>query len=77
MDINTQGLAQGGEPASAHVVLLGLTRAALATESWLAAASFQQTTRVLSEAVLEGRTDYLRGLKENVMLGRLIPLVLV
>ncbi len=70
---NATIVAKGGQPATARVILLGLTRAALATESWLAAASFQHTTRVLTDAVLEGKTDYLVGLKENVMLGHLIP----
>jgi len=73
VDINAQVVAQGGNPAIAHPILLGLTRAALATESWLAAASFQQTNRVLTDAVLEGKTDHLVGLKENVILGKLIP----
>jgi DNA-directed RNA polymerase subunit beta' len=73
MEKNAHVAAEGGQPATACVVLLGLTRAALATESWLAAASFQYTTHVLTDAVLEGKTDYLVGLKENVMLGHLIP----
>ncbi len=73
VDSNARTMAQGGEPATASAVVLGLTRAALATESWLAAASFQQTTHVLTDATLEGRTDYLVGLKENVILGRRIP----
>jgi DNA-directed RNA polymerase subunit beta' len=73
MNINARTFAEGGEPAIAHVILLGLTRAALATQSWLAAASFQQTSRVLTDAALAGQTDYLVGLKENVILGRLIP----
>ncbi len=72
-DRNMQVFAQGGEPASAHVVLLGLVYATLAAESWLAAASFQQTNRILTDAALEGRVDYLRGLKENVILGKRIP----
>jgi len=70
---NAAIVAKGGQPATARVILLGLTRAALATESWLAAASFQHTTQVLTDAVLEGKTDHLVGLKENVMLGHLIP----
>jgi DNA-directed RNA polymerase subunit beta' len=70
---NAAIVAQGGQPATARVILLGLTRAALATESWLSAASFQHTTQVLTDAVLEGKTDHLVGLKENVMLGHLIP----
>jgi DNA-directed RNA polymerase subunit beta' len=72
-DINETVSAMGNEPATAHVVLLGLTQATLAAESWLAAASFQQTSRILTEAVLEGRTDHLQGIKENVILGKLIP----
>ena len=64
---------QGGKPASAEPLLLGITRASLSTESWLSAASFQETTRVLTEAACEGKEDKLRGLKENVIMGRLIP----
>jgi DNA-directed RNA polymerase subunit beta' len=63
----------GGNPATAQPILLGLTRAALATESFLAAASFQETSRVLTDAAVRGRVDHLRGLKENVILGKLIP----
>lgn len=70
---NERVLAQGGKPAVAEPVLLGITKAALITESWLSAASFQETTRVLTEASLAGKVDYLRGLKENVIIGRLIP----
>ncbi len=65
--------AQGGEPPIATPVLLGITRASLQTESFLASASFQETTRVLTEAAVNGKTDNLRGLKENVIIGRLIP----
>jgi len=72
-DINAKVLAEGGEPATAHIVLLGITRASLNTESWLAAASFQETTRVLTEAAVSGKVDRLRGLKENVIIGKLIP----
>lgn len=64
---------QGGKPASAEPLLLGITRASLSTDSWLSAASFQETTRVLTEAACEGKEDGLRGLKENVIMGRLIP----
>jgi DNA-directed RNA polymerase subunit beta' len=71
--INAQIVAEGGDPATAKIVLLGLTRAALATESWLAAASFQRTDSVLADAAIEGRIDRLVGLKENVILGKLIP----
>lgn len=70
---NERVLEQGGTPATAEPLLLGITRASLSTNSWLSAASFQETTRVLTEAACEGREDGLRGLKENVIMGRLIP----
>ena len=70
---NEKVLAAGGEPASAQQVILGVTRRALHTESWLSAASFEQTTDVLTEASLQGKEDRLVGLKENVIIGRLIP----
>ena len=70
---NAKVLAEGGEPSTAQVVVLGITRAALYTESFLSAASFQETTRVLTEAAIEGKVDHLIGLKENVIIGRLIP----
>lgn len=70
---NEAVLAEGGEPATAMGIILGVTRAALHTHSWLSAASFEQTTNVLSEAALEGKEDPLFGLKENVIIGRLIP----
>jgi len=70
---NERVIAEGGEPASARQVVLGITRRALYTESWLSAASFEQTTDVLTDAALEGREDRLLGLKENVIIGRLIP----
>ncbi|MGI9534371.1 MAG: DNA-directed RNA polymerase subunit beta' [Thermodesulfobacteriota bacterium] len=70
---NERVLAQKGTPASAEPLLLGITRASLSTDSWLSAASFQETTRVLTEASCEGKVDNLRGLKENVIMGRLIP----
>ncbi|MBI3342322.1 hypothetical protein HY024_04320 [Candidatus Curtissbacteria bacterium] len=70
---NAKVLAEGGEPATAQVVVLGITRAALYTESFLSAASFQETTRVLTDAAIEGKVDNLLGLKENVIIGRLIP----
>ena len=63
----------GGRPAVAKRILLGITKAALATESFLSAASFQETTRVLTEAAIKGKEDPLVGLKENVILGKLIP----
>ena len=62
-----------GKPASATPILLGITKASLSTESFISAASFQETTRVLTEAAASGRIDELRGLKENVIIGRLIP----
>ena len=70
---NAKVLAEGGEPATAKSVLLGVTRASLLTDSFLAAASFQETTRVLTEAAVTGARDRLLGLKENVIIGRLIP----
>jgi len=70
---NEKVLAAGGEPASAQQVVLGITRRALSTESWLSAASFEQTTDVLTDAATLGREDKLLGLKENVIIGRLIP----
>ncbi|GAH57553.1 unnamed protein product, partial [marine sediment metagenome] len=72
-DINAKVLAEGGEPATAHTVLLGITRASLSTDSWLASASFQETTRILTEAAVYGKIDKLVGLKENVIIGKLIP----
>jgi DNA-directed RNA polymerase subunit beta' len=65
--------AQGGEPARGEAVLLGVTKASLNTDSFLAAASFQETTRVLTDAAVRGAKDGLRGLKENVIIGKLIP----
>jgi DNA-directed RNA polymerase subunit beta' len=70
---NARVLAEGGEPATAQPVLLGVTKASLNTESFLAAASFQETTRVLTEAAINGQVDKLLGLKENVIIGKLIP----
>jgi DNA-directed RNA polymerase subunit beta' len=72
-DINAKVLAEGGEPATAQAALLGITRASLSKDSWLAAASFQETGRVLVDAAIKGKLDKLRGLKENVILGKLIP----
>ncbi|MEX2315347.1 MAG: DNA-directed RNA polymerase subunit beta', partial [Thermomicrobiales bacterium] len=71
--MNAEMLAQGGEPATAQEMLLGITKASLATDSFLSAASFQETTRVLTEAAINGKIDSLRGLKENVIIGKLIP----
>ena len=70
---NEKILAEGGEPATAEPMLLGITRASLSTDSFISAASFQETTKVLTEASIAGRVDYLRGLKENVIMGRIIP----
>ncbi|MEJ7775346.1 MAG: DNA-directed RNA polymerase subunit beta', partial [Nocardioidaceae bacterium] len=70
---NRRVVSEGGQPAAGRPELMGITKASLATESWLSAASFQETTRVLTEAALHGRSDPLLGLKENVILGKLIP----
>jgi DNA-directed RNA polymerase subunit beta' len=70
---NEQILAQGGRPAIGEPLLLGITKASLTTESWISAASFQETTKVLADAAVQGKIDHLRGLKENVIMGRLIP----
>jgi DNA-directed RNA polymerase subunit beta' len=70
---NRRVVADGGQPASGRAELMGITKASLATDSWLSAASFQETTRVLTEAAIEQKTDDLLGLKENVILGKLIP----
>ena len=70
---NDATIAAGGEPATAITIVLGITRAALHTQSWLSASSFEQTTSVLASAALEGKEDNLLGLKENVIIGRLIP----
>jgi DNA-directed RNA polymerase subunit beta' len=72
-DVNRKVVEEGGEPASARPVLMGITKASLATESWLSAASFQETTRVLTDAAISGKSDSLLGLKENVIIGKLIP----
>ena len=70
---NARVLDAGGKPASGKAVLLGITKASLSTDSFISVASFQETTRVLTEAAINGKVDYLRGLKENVIMGRLIP----
>jgi DNA-directed RNA polymerase subunit beta' len=70
---NDRVAAEGGRPAQGEPILMGITKASLSTQSFISAASFQETTRVLTEASLAGKTDYLRGLKENVIMGRLIP----
>ena len=72
-DENERVIAAGGRPATGRAVLLGITKASLSTESFISAASFQETTRVLTEASISGKVDFLRGLKENVTMGRLIP----
>jgi DNA-directed RNA polymerase subunit beta' len=72
-ETNAEVVENGGEPASARPILMGITKASLATESWLAAASFQETTRVLTDAAISARSDPLLGLKENVIIGKLIP----
>jgi DNA-directed RNA polymerase subunit beta' len=72
-EANERVLAVGGRPASTEPVLLGVTRASLSIDSFLSAASFQETTRVLTDAAIHGRVDHLRGLKENVHMGRVIP----
>jgi DNA-directed RNA polymerase subunit beta' len=70
---NAEIVEGGGEPASARPILMGITKASLATDSWLAAASFQETTRVLTDAAINAKSDPLLGLKENVIIGKLIP----
>jgi DNA-directed RNA polymerase subunit beta' len=70
---NERTVADGGQPAEAEQVILGITKASLATESFLSAASFQETTKVLTDAAIEGKVDNLVGLKENVIIGKLIP----
>ncbi len=72
-DINEETKKKGGKPATAETMLLGITKASLSTESFISAASFQETTKVLTEAASTGKVDYLRGLKENVIMGRPIP----
>jgi DNA-directed RNA polymerase subunit beta' len=73
LEENERVITAGGRPASAQPLLLGITKASLSTESFISAASFQETTRVLTEAAISGKIDYLRGLTENVTMGRLIP----
>ncbi len=70
---NERAIQEGGRPATGRPLLLGITKASLSTDSFISAASFQETTRVLTEAAIAGKVDYLRGLKENVIVGRLIP----
>ena len=73
LEENERVMAEGGRPATGRPMLLGITKASLSTESFISAASFQETTRVLTEASISGKVDHLRGLKENVTMGRLIP----
>jgi len=73
MDENAKIVEEGGTPAVAETLVLGITQASLSTDSFISAASFQETTKVLTEASLKGKSDYLRGLKENVIVGRLVP----
>ncbi len=73
LEENERVMTAGGRPAIGRPLLLGITKASLSTDSFISAASFQETTRVLTEAAISGRVDYLRGLKENVIVGRLIP----
>jgi DNA-directed RNA polymerase subunit beta' len=70
---NRRVMEKGGTPATAESLFLGITKASLITDSFISAASFQDTTKVLTQASIEGRVDYLRGLKENVIMGRIIP----
>jgi DNA-directed RNA polymerase subunit beta' len=70
---NNRIMTEGGQPATAEPLLLGITKVSLSTDSWISAASFQETTKVLTEAAINSRTDSLRGLKENIIMGRLIP----
>ena len=72
-ELNEAVLANDGAPAEARPLLLGITKASLATDSFLSAASFQETTRVLTEAAIKGKSDPLLGLKENVIIGKLVP----
>ena len=71
--VNRELVQEGKRPAEGRPELMGITKASLATDSWLSAASFQETTRVLTEAAIEGRSDQLFGLKENIIIGKLIP----
>ena len=72
-EANEKIIRDGGRPATGKPILQGITKASLNTESYFSAASFQETTRVLTEASISGKVDYLRGLKENIIVGRLIP----
>jgi DNA-directed RNA polymerase subunit beta' len=72
-DKNKELILEGKRPATGRPVLLGITKASLETDSFLSAASFQETTRILTDAAIHGRVDHLQGLKENVIIGKLIP----
>ena len=72
-DLNKEAIINGKKPASGRPVLLGITKASLETDSFLSAASFQETTRILTDAAIRGKVDYLTGMKENVIIGKLIP----
>ena len=72
-EANKPVILSGGVPATGRPIMLGITKSSLETDSFLSAASFQETTRVLTEAAIKGKTDELRGLKENVIIGKLIP----
>ena len=72
-DVNKELILQGKTPATGRLVLLGITKASLETDSFLSAASFQETTRILTDAAIHGKVDHLNGLKENVIIGKLIP----
>lgn len=72
-NINKELILQGKNPATGRPVLLGITKASLETDSFLSAASFQETTRILTDAAIHGKVDHLNGLKENVIIGKLIP----
>jgi DNA-directed RNA polymerase subunit beta' len=72
-ETNQAVVAKGGKPAVGEPLILGITKASLSTESWVSAASFQETTKVLTDASIQGAVDRLKGLKENVIMGRLIP----
>ena len=73
LEENERMIREGQQPATFQPLLLGITKASLSTDSFISAASFQETTRVLTEAAIQGKVDYLRGLKENVIIGHLIP----
>ena len=72
-DVNKELILEGKTPATGRPVLLGITKASLETDSFLSAASFQETTRILTDAAIHGKVDHLNGLKENVIIGKLIP----